>query len=732
MNPHPSSEIDHTITRGIASGLNVHPRQVVAATALLDGGATVPFIARYRKEATGGLDDNQLRDLEEQLRYGRELEERRATILRSVADQGKLSPGLEAELKAADSKTRLEDLYLPYRPKHRTKAQLARESGLEPLALLLWKHPERDPQKEACAYVNPQKNVADADAALRGAGHILMEHFSENADLLGALRSYIWREGFIRARLARGKQAQGTKFSDYFKHQERLRDLPSHRALAMLRGANQGMLKIVVVPDRSQLEQGNRPNHCEQRVARRFHIGDRGRPGDPWLLQTARAAWKTKILPHLTSELLGRVRQAAEREAIEVFAKNLKDLLMAAPAGPRTILGLDPGLRTGVKAAVIDDTGKPLTHETLYPHQPRNQWRDALARLAHLCRTHRVNLIAIGNGTASRETDRLAAELIAAEPDLGLQKIIVSEAGASVYSASKLAAEEFPDLDVTFRGAVSIARRLQDPLAELVKIDPKSIGVGQYQHDLNQTRLARSLDAVVEDCVNGIGVVLNTASVSLLAHVSGLNQGLAGNIVAFRDMHGRFTDRSRLMKVPRLGPKAFELAAGFLRIPAGNNPLDASAVHPEAYPVAERIAAKAGKSLPELIGNREFLKRLDPADYTDARFGIPTVTDILAELEKPGRDPRPAFQTAHFREGVETLADLEPGMVLEGVVTNVTNFGAFLDIGVHQDGLVHISALADRYIKDPHELVKTGDIVKVRVLEIDRPRRRIALSMKDL
>ncbi len=715
------------LTSTLARELNAREHQVEAAVALLDGGATVPFIARYRKEATGGLDDTQLRLLEERLGYLRELEDRRGVILASIREQGQLTAELETALLAADTKTRLEDLYLPYKPKRRTKAQIAREAGLAPLAQGLLDDPGQRPEIVAAGFVDTERGVLDCRAALDGARQILMEQFAENAELLARLRDYLWDSAVLHSQVMEGKTEEGAKFRDYFDYREALQKIPSHRALALFRGRNEGVLQLA-------LEIGDPaapgPDPGEQRVAAHFQIRDQGRPADAWLRETVRWTWKVKLLPHLETELKQRLREAAEEEAIRVFAHNLRDLLLAAPAGARSTLGLDPGLRTGVKVAVVDATGKLVDTATIYPHVPRNQWDESLHVLAELCRRHHVELISIGNGTASRETDRLATELIQRYPELRLQKLVVSEAGASVYSASELAAREFPELDVSLRGAVSIARRLQDPLAELVKIDPKAIGVGQYQHDVSQTRLARMLDAVVEDCVNAVGVDVNTASTPLLARVAGLNAALARHIVEFRDANGPFRRREQLLKVPRLGDKTFEQAAGFLRIANGDNPLDRSAVHPEAYPVVERILAASGRGLHDILGNTAFLKTLEPARFTNPRFGLPTVRDILVELEKPGRDPRPEFKTAAFKEGVEKLTDLQPGMVLEGVVTNVANFGAFVDIGVHQDGLVHISMLADRFVKDPREVVKAGQVVKVKVLEVDSKRQRIALTMR--
>lgn len=719
------------VAQRIAQALQVGAHQVEAAITLLDEGATVPFIARYRKEVTGGLSDTHLRDLEEKMHYLRELDDRREAILSSIGEQGKLTPALERQIHEAETKTQLEDLYLPYRKKRRTKGQIAREAGLEPLALRIWKNPNCNPEVEAGKFIDPARCVADVDAALEGARYILMELFAEDGELMGRLRDYMRQRGFITSKAAKGKEADGAKFQDYFDYAEPVAKAPSHRILALLRGFKEDILKLDIAPDRAQLE-GEDYNRCEATIARHFRIDDRGRPGDEWLLRTVQLTWKAKIHPHLKLELLSELKTAAELEAIKVFSTNLKDLLMAAPAGPRAVIGLDPGLRTGVKLAAVDATGKLLECDTLYPHAPQRKWEPSLKRLAQLCKRHKISLIAIGNGTASRETDRLAAELISRNPDLGVQKVMVSEAGASVYSASELAAEEFPDLDVSLRGAVSIARRLQDPLAELVKIDPKAIGVGQYQHDVNQTRLARGLDAVVEDCVNGVGVDVNTASAALLSHVSGLSKTLAGNVVAWRDENGRFSTRAQLMKVPRMGARSFEQSAGFLRIMNGKQPLDGSAVHPEAYPLVDRIAKAHAMNVASLIGNTAFLKSVKPSEFTDERFGVPTIADILTELEKPGRDPRPEFKTAVFREGVENISDLSPGMVLEGVVSNVTNFGAFVDVGVHQDGLVHISQLADYFVKDPRDVVKAGDVVEVRVVEVDVRRKRISLSMKDL
>ncbi|SFA92694.1 Tex family protein [Azotobacter beijerinckii] len=716
-----------SINARIAEELGVRPQQVAAAVALLDEGATVPFIARYRKEVTDSLDDTQLRTLEERLRYLRELQERRTAILSSIEEQGKLTPELAREIGLADTKTRLEDLYLPYKQKRRTKGQIALEAGLGELADALFGNPELAPEAEAARFVDAEKGFADVKAVLEGAKYILMERFAEDATLLDRLRGFLKTEATLSARLVAGKEQEGAKFSDYFEHDEPLKSAPSHRALAIFRGRNEGVLSVALKVG-EELPGSMHP--CEGMIGERFGIDNRGRAADKWLAEVVRWTWKVKLYTHLETDLFGELREAAETEAINVFARNLHDLLLAAPAGPRVTLALDPGLRTGCKVAVVDATGKLLDTATVYPHVPRNDWDGTLATLAKLCAKHGVELIAIGNGTASRESDKLAGELIRKHPALKLTKIMVSEAGASVYSASELAAREFPDLDVSLRGAVSIARRLQDPLAELVKIEPKAIGVGQYQHDVSQLQLARSLDAVVEDCVNAVGVDVNTASAALLARISGLNATLAGNIVAYRDANGAFKSRTELKKVPRLGDKTFELAAGFLRVMNGDNPLDASGVHPEAYPVVKRIAADTGRDIRSLIGDSGFLKRLDPAKFTDETFGLPTVTDILKELDKPGRDPRPEFKTAAFQDGVESLKDLVPGMILEGVVTNVTNFGAFVDIGVHQDGLVHISALSEKFVKDPYEVVKAGDIVKVKVMEVDIPRNRVGLSMR--
>ena len=712
----------------IADAISARAEQVRAAVALLDEGATVPFIARYRKEVTGGLDDTQLRLLEERLHYLRELEERREAVLASIDEQDKLTDALKADILAAETKARLEDLYLPYKPKRRTKAQIAREAGLEPLANALRADPSVAPETRAAEYVDADQGVADAKAALDGARAIIMESLAEDAELVGSLREWIWESGSIRASVIAGKENEGAKFRDYFDHSEAIASIPSHRLLALMRARNEGVLDMKLVPPGADEEAGHAV--AEGRVARHAGFDDRGRPGDAWLAATARLTWRVKLHLSLTLDLFARAREAAEDAAITVFGDNLKDLLLAAPAGPKAVMGLDPGIRTGVKVAVVDATGKVVDTATIYPHEPRRQWNESLATLAALCKKHDVALISIGNGTASRETDKLAGELIRALGNGKLSKVVVSEAGASVYSASETAAREFPELDVSLRGAVSIARRLQDPLAELVKIDPRSIGVGQYQHDVSQLALSRSLDAVVEDCVNAVGVDVNTASPALLSRVAGLNEGLAGRIVEHRNQQGAFASRRQLLDVPRLGPKTFEQAAGFLRIMQGDQPLDASAVHPEAYAVVEQIARHHGRPLASLIGDSEFLRQVNPADYTSEAFGLPTVMDILQELDKPGRDPRPEFRTAALTEGVEKLTDLEPNLILEGTVTNVTHFGAFVDIGVHQDGLVHISALSHRFVKDPREVVKAGDIVRVKVMEVDEKRRRIALSMR--
>jgi len=735
------------VQRRIATELGVGEGQVAAAIGLLDGGATVPFIARYRKEATGTLDDTQLRNLQERLRYLRELDERRGAILESIRTQGKLDDALTAQIMAADSKARLEDIYLPYKPKRRTKAQIAREAGLGPLADQILAEPSVDPAMSAAQYVDLEKGVPDLAAALDGARSILAERFAEDADLIGVLRERMWSRGRLVSRVREGKQQVGAKFADYFEFDEPFTRLPSHRILAMFRGEKEEVLDLTLDPDDGPAHGGEPPagagarpgvgrvadrgySESEALIAERFGICDRDRPADRWLAETVRLAWRSRILVHLGVDLRMRLWQRAQDEAVRVFAANLRDLLLAAPAGARPTMGLDPGFRTGVKVTVVDGTGKPVATETIYPHEPQRRWDASIAILARLAAAHRVELIAIGNGTASRETDRLAASLIKAHPELKLTKIVVSEAGASVYSASAYASHELPGMDVSLRGAVSIARRLQDPLSELVKIDPKSIGVGQYQHDLAEVKLSRSLDAVVEDCVNAVGVDVNTASAPLLTRVSGITEGLADSIVAHRNERGPFRSRQALKHVPRLGPKAFEQCAGFLRIAGGDDPLDASSVHPEAYPVVRRILAAAGTGVRELIGNTATLRSLRPRDFTDERFGLPTVADILRELEKPGRDPRPAFATAAFAEGVETLADLAAGMVLEGVVTNVAAFGAFVDIGVHQDGLVHVSAMSRNFVSDPRQVAKPGDVVRVKVLGVDLPRKRISLSMR--
>jgi protein Tex len=719
-----------SIEARIAQELGVREAQVAAAAALLDEGSTVPFIARYRKEATGGLDDAQLRTLEERLRYLRGLEERRTVILNSIREQGKLDDKLEAAIRAADSKGRLEDIYLPFKPKRRTKAEIAKEAGLEPLADLLLADASKDPAAAAATFINAEKNVADANAALEGARAILVERFAEDADLIGSLREEVWSAGRLTAKVREGKQEAGAKFADYFDFSEDLSKAPSHRILALFRAQKEEIIDIAIDSENKAAASPNGTSPYETRIMRRFNISDRGRPADKWLVETTRTAWRSKIEPHLGIDLRLRLWQAAEQEAVRVFAANLRDLLLAAPAGARATMGLDPGYRTGVKVAVVDATGKVVSTSVVYPHEPQRQWNEALAILGKLARQHKVELISIGNGTASRETDRLASELVKLLPEQKMSKIVVSEAGASVYSASAFASQELPELDVTLRGAVSIARRLQDPLAELVKIDPKSIGVGQYQHDVSESKLSRSLDAVVEDCVNAVGVDLNTASAPLLARVSGIGAGLAQNIVLHRDENGPFRSRKALKKVPRLGPKAFEQCAGFLRIRDGEDPLDASGVHPESYPVVRRIIEATKSDIKALIGNAAALRGLAPKNFVDQTFGLPTVTDILRELEKPGRDPRPAFKAAVFKEGVETLDDLKPGMVLEGAVTNVAAFGAFVDIGVHQDGLVHISAMSKTFVKDPRAVVKPGDIVRVKVLEVDKARKRIALTLR--
>ena len=714
----------NAIANQLAHELNASVQQVTAATQLLDDGATVPFIARYRKEVTGGLDDGQLRLLEQRLGYLRELEERRSFILKTIDEQDKLTTELKADINNATSKTELEDLYLPYKPKRRTKGQIAIEAGLVPLADLLLDNPTLDPDITANDFINPEKGIEDSKAALDGAKFILMERFAEDAKLLAKLRGMLQRNGHIESKVITGKEKDGAKYQDYFEHSEALNRIPSHRALAMLRARNEGIISLTINPDPS-LEDGNA--ECVRIIADHYKLDVLA---SPWLKQVAQWTWKIKLALHLENEFLGKIREVAEQGAIDVFAKNLNDLLMAAPAGAKTTLGLDPGLRTGCKIAVVDKTGKLLDSVTIYPHAPQNHWDKSLRTLSQLCRQHKVELIAIGNGTASRESDKLVAELIKQESDLKISKIMVSEAGASVYSASEVAAEEFPNLDVSIRGAVSIARRLQDPLAELVKIEPKAIGVGQYQHDVSQSQLGQSLTAVVEDCVNAVGVDVNMASAQLLTRVAGLNKTLAYNIVSYRDQNGMFNSRKELKKVERLGPKAFEQSAGFLRINEGKDPLDGSAVHPEAYEVVKSISQKTGVAVEELIGNSPLLKSLNPNEYVTDKFGLPTITDIIAELDKPGRDPRPEFKTASFKEGVETIADLKPGMLLEGVVSNVANFGAFVDVGVHQDGLVHISSLTNKFVSDPREVVKAGDIVKVKVLEVDVERKRISFTMR--
>ncbi len=722
-----NSPLAQQIEQIIATEISAQPSQARAAIVLLDQGASVPFIARYRKEATGGLDDTQLRTLETRLTYLRELEERRSTILTSITEQGKLSDALHSEIIAADTKSRLEDLYLPYKPKRRTRAQIAREAGLEPLANHLLADPTQVPETVAATFVDPEKSVTDIRTALEGARAILIERWGEDAALVGELRDWLAHNGVIHARVIEGKEDDGTKYRDYFNHTELISKIPSHRLLALFRARSEEILHLDLDPGHD-LEAGHQD--CENRVARAAGVTDQGRPADAWLMTTCRLTWRAKLHVHLMFDLFNQTREKAETEAIKVFSNNLKDLLLAAPAGLRVVLGIDPGIRTGCKIAIVDTTGKLITTETIYPHEPRREWDKSLHSLKILCTQHNVTLIAIGNGTASRETDKLVSDLIKAHPALKLQNIVVSEAGASVYSASESAAKEFPNLDVSLRGAVSIARRLQDPLAELVKIEPKAIGVGQYQHDVNQFHLAKALDARVEDCVNAVGVYVNTASTALLSRVSGLSPSVAENIIHYRNEHGSFKQRQDLLKVPRLGAKTFEQCAGFLRIADGKEPLDASAVHPEAYPVVERIVKATGKPINALIGDSRSLRALKPEQFTDENFGIPTVRDIIKELEKPGRDPRPEFKAARFTEGVENIKDLKPGMILEGVVSNVAAFGAFVDIGVHQDGLIHISSLSDRFVKDPRDIVKTGDIVKVKVIEIDIPRKRIALTCR--
>ena len=719
--------LNQQISQIIAAELTVQPQQILSAIQLLDDGNTIPFIARYRKEATGGLDDTQLRHFETRLIYLRELEDRRQTILKSIEEQGKLTDELRDKIHATQSKTELEDLYLPYKPKRRTKGQIAIEAGLEPLANLLWNEPKNDPEKAAAEFINVEKGVTDTKVALDGARYILMERFAEDAGLLAKVRDYLAKNAVIVSKVIEGKETEGAKFQDYFDHQELLKNVPSHRALAMFRGRNEGILQLSLNAD-PDAEEGSRQSYCEEIIRDYLDVRFTGQPADKWREQVIAWTWKIKVSLHLETELMASLREKAEEEAIDVFARNLTALLMAAPAGAKSTMGLDPGLRTGVKVAVVDNTGKLLDTATIYPHTGREA--EAQVAIFSLIRKYNVELIAIGNGTASRETERFAKEVIKEIKENKPQTVVVSEAGASVYSASEFAANEFPNLDVSLRGAVSIARRLQDPLAELVKIEPKAIGVGQYQHDVNQTQLARKLDAVVEDCVNAVGVDLNTASAPLLARVAGMTKTLAQNIVEYRDENGRFESRSELKKVPRLGPKAFEQCAGFMRIAEGKNPLDASGVHPEAYPVVEKILQATAQSIQDLMGNASVVRQLDAKQFIDEQFGLPTVQDIFKELEKPGRDPRGEFKTAVFAEGVEEITDLKPGMILEGTVTNVTNFGAFVDIGVHQDGLVHISSLSDKFVEDPYQVVKTGDIVKVKVLEVDVPRKRIALTMR--
>lgn len=719
----------------IAEELGVREQQVSASVALLDEGATVPFISRYRKEVTGGLDDLQLRDLELRLRYLRELQDRKQAIISSIAEQDKLTPQLEAKINAAQTKSLIEDLYLPFKPKRRTKAMIAIEAGIEPLADQLLADPTLEPEATARGFLNAEAGFTDAKSVLDGAKQILMERFAENAELAGQLRHYLWEEGILQSRVVEGKESEAAKFRDYFDYDEPLKRVPSHRALAIFRGRKEAFLHSAIatpaaVANADKTRSDTVPERAERMIAQAFAIQDQGRAADKWLAEVVKWTWKIKLLTRLELDLMGQLRDSAEEEAIRVFAENMKAILLASPAGNKVTMGLDPGLRTGVKVSLVDATGKYLEDTAIYPHAPKNQWDQSLATLAALCEKHGVQLVAIGNGTASRETDKLAGDLIKRYPQLGLQKAMVNEAGASVYSASDIAREEFPDLDVTVRGAISIARRLQDPLAELVKIEPKSIGVGQYQHDVSQMKLGHSLDAVVEDCVNAVGVDVNTASAPLLRRVAGLSTSIANNIVAHRNSHGAFKTRHELKAVPRFGEKSFEQAAGFLRIVGGENPLDASAVHPESYAVVERIGKAGNKELVELMGNTSFLKSVDAKAFVDDRFGLPTVMDILAELDKPGRDPRPEFKTADFKEGVEKISDLVEGMILEGVVTNVTNFGAFVDVGVHQDGLVHISALATSFVKDPHTIVKTGDVVKVKVMEVDAKRQRIGLSMR--
>lgn len=717
------------IVEKIAQELQVQAQQVRAAVKLLDEGSTVPFIARYRKEATNGLDDIALRKLEQRLTYLRDLEDRRKVIIKSIEEQEKMTPQLHASLLKAENKTELEDIYLPFKPKRRTKGQIAIEFGLEPLANALFNNPQLDPESEAQTFVTENGDVPDTKSALDGAKYILMERFAEDAQLLQKVRLHLNKHAHIKSQVIVGKETEGSKYKDYFSHSELLKKVPSHRSLAMFRGRNEKFLQVSLDAD-PEKDEGDRSSYCEQIIAEHFNIKFANRPADTWLSSVVQWTWRVKTLLHMENELFGAVREQAEQDAINVFAKNLNDLLMAAPAGPKVTMGLDPGLRTGVKLAIVDPTGKVLATSTIFPHVPQNLWDKSLRTLATLCKQHKVQLISIGNGTGSRETDKLAAEMIKANPELAVSKIIVSEAGASVYSASELASNELPDMDVSLRGAVSIARRLQDPLAELVKIEPKAIGVGQYQHDVSQSNLGKSLGTVIEDCVNAVGVDINTASGALLSHVSGLNRTLANNIVSYRDQHGAFKRRKTLLEVERLGPKAYEQAAGFLRIMGGDDPLDASAVHPEAYPVVNSIVEHARVAMNDIVGNSEVLKKLNPEDFVTDLFGLPTVTDIISELDKPGRDPRPEFKTANFKDGVQSLKDLKVGMILEGVVSNVANFGAFVDVGVHQDGLVHISAMTDKFISDPRDIVKTGDIVKVKVMEVDVERKRVSFTMR--
>ena len=717
------------IVKKIAHELQVQAQQVQAAVKLLDEGSTVPFIARYRKEATNGLDDIALRKLEQRLTYLRDLEDRRKVIIKSIEEQQKMTPQLKASLLDAENKTELEDIYLPFKPKRRTKGQVAIECGLEPLANALFNNPQLTPESEAIAFVTKNADVPDTKSALDGAKYILMERFAEDAKLLQKVRQYLYKNAHIKSQVIAGKELEGSKYKDYFSHTESLKKVPSHRSLAMFRGRNEKFLQVSLDAD-PQKEETDKSSYCEQIIAEHFNLKFANRPADIWLATVVQWTWRVKTLLHMENELFGAVREQAEQDAISVFSRNLNDLLMAAPAGPKVTMGLDPGLRTGVKIAIVDATGKVLATSTIFPHVPQNQWDKSLRTIATLCKQHKVQLLSIGNGTGSRETDKLAAEMIKANPDLAVSKIIVSEAGASVYSASELASNELPDMDVSLRGAVSIARRLQDPLAELVKIEPKAIGVGQYQHDVSQSNLGKSLSTVIEDCVNAVGVDINTASGALLSHVSGLNRTLASNIVNYRDQHGAFKRRKALLDVERLGPKAYEQAAGFLRIMGGDDPLDASAVHPESYSVVNSIVEHARIAMNDIVGNTDVLKKLKPGDFVTDMFGLPTVTDIISELDKPGRDPRPEFKTANFKDDVQSLKDLKVGMILEGVVSNVANFGAFVDVGVHQDGLVHISAMTDKFISDPRDIVKTGDIVKVKVMEVDVDRKRVSFTMR--